>query len=231
MNRLLLVFFAVAITAVPVSGSRLAPRIVGGTKVTEGTRPSYIVYVGLGYSDLRDVDGTQVIKSKRVINHPDFDFFTNWNDIALIELPEEVELTDKIQTIPINRYDVAPGTKLMISGWGAISSNPEVYPYRMRQAIVDAFDRETCKNIYLGILKDITEDMICAQAEEGGKDKCLADSGGPIVSHFDQAGGEVLQGLISWGHGCDSEYPSVYTRVGSYCDWFAQVTKGDVTCQ
>lgn len=79
--------------------------------------------------------------------------------------------------------------------------------------------RETCDAQYS---KDggsgITDTMICAGAEEGGKDACQMDSGGPLV---DDKTGDLV-GVVSWGNGCaKAGYAGVYARVGKFIPWIA----------
>lgn len=61
----------------------------------------------------------------------------------------------------------------------------------------------------------MTEAMICAGLEnEGGKDSCSGDSGGPFVVDG------KLAGLVSWGRGCaEAGYPGVYTNVALFSNW------------
>lgn len=52
--------------------------------------------------------------------------------------------------------------------------------------------------------------MICAGFEEGGKDACHGDSGGPMVDRTTMK----LVGLVSWAFGCADEHvPGVYSNV------------------
>ena len=62
--------------------------------------------------------------------------------------------------------------------------------------------------------------MICAgYMEEGGKDSCQNDGGGPLAVD------EKLIGVVSWGAGCSQpKYPGVYARVAKVRDWIRSVS-------
>merc|ERR1712243_316649 len=60
----------------------------------------------------------------------------------------------------------------------------------------------------------ITDSMICAGLDQGGKDSCQGDSGGPFMC------GNQLSGVVSWGYGCaEAGYPGVYTQTSYFIDW------------
>ena len=83
----------------------------------------------------------------------------------------------------------------------------------LRRVDVPIVLRETCVADYAADSppKEVTENMVCAGLDAGGKDSCQGDSGGPIVD--DQ--GTVI-GAVSWGTGCAlAGFPGVYARVGS----------------
>ena len=49
--------------------------------------------------------------------------------------------------------------------------------------------------------------------------------GGPL---FTEAGGVFTQlGIVSYGYGCATHLPGVYTRLDSYTDWVRNITKED----
>merc|ERR1711970_407803 len=49
----------------------------------------------------------------------------------------------------------------------------------------------------------ITDQMLCAMVDGGGKDACQGDSGGPLVTSGVTAGQNYeLIGVVSWADGC-----------------------------
>merc|ERR1712154_416148 len=59
-------------------------------------------------------------------------------------------------------------------------------------------------------------------ATRPGVDSCQGDSGGPLF--VEDGEGEFTQiGIVSYGYGCATEYPGVYTRLDSYRSWLLSI--------
>jgi hypothetical protein len=65
--------------------------------------------------------------------------------------------------------------------------------------------------------------MLCAGYENGGKNACFGDSGGPLMIATSAAPGWKQVGIVSWGsfYCGEADYPNVYTRVSTYQPWIA----------
>ena len=73
-----------------------------------------------------------------------------------------------------------------------------------------------CAQSYNGA---ITDAMICAGYEEGGKDACQGDSAGPFVCKGPNHKA-ILTGIVSWGVGCARvDFYGVYSRVTKILSW------------
>lgn len=72
-------------------------------------------------------------------------------------------------------------------------------------------------SMFRGYIK--TNIMLCAGEEDGGKDACNGDSGGPLIQKMSD--GRMIQvGIVSFGSGCArANRPGIYTRVSSYTSW------------
>lgn len=76
-----------------------------------------------------------------------------------------------------------------------------------------------------GFADPLTDNMLCAGIDEGQRDACYGDSGGPLFEIG--ADGPVQHGVVSWGEGpmdggaaCGHAGAyGVYTRVANYHDW------------
>lgn len=79
---------------------------------------------------------------------------------------------------------------------------------------VQIISNQECVNYHLtgGTAGMIVDEKICALSP-GGMGSCTGDSGSSLTRDG------LVYGLISWGVGCDSTLPDIYTRVFSYDSW------------
>lgn len=165
----------------------------------------------------RHGEGGQLVHIVRSVQHPQWNHMTIDFDFALMELAEELKFGKSLQAVELPEQDevVEDGTCLQISGWGD-TKNASQPSDVLRAAKVPAYNREKCAKAYADV-EEITDRMMCAGYDKGGKDTCQGDSGGPLVQ------GNKQVGVVSWGKGCALEgYPGVYARVAAVRDWIRQ---------
>jgi secreted trypsin-like serine protease len=152
--------------------------------------------------------------------HPDYSpsVVDTIADLALIYLEEPAAVT------PMSLYSgsVAAGTSAWLAGWGAlnytISGGASNYAEVLNDVELPIVSNSDCNSVYEQSGTTIYDSQMCAGLDEGGKDSCSGDSGGPLMIASD--GALVQAGIVSFGAGCAlAGYPGVYTRVGSYTDW------------
>ena len=92
------------------------------------------------------------------------------------------------------------------------------------QVWVPVVSSEECGGIYRQKRVSIGDGQICAGGVEG-KDSCIGDSGGPLmstgISPGDGRARYFIAGVVSFGpESCGmKDWPGVYTRVSHYTDW------------
>ncbi|XP_030376771.1 trypsin alpha-3 [Scaptodrosophila lebanonensis] len=194
-------------------GSIYAPRVVvTAAHCIKGRFASYIRIVA-GQNSIADLE-EQGVGVTKLIPHSGYNKKTHVNDVGLIITKEPLEYSGQIQPIPLANTLPAAGTHALVSGWGKRSSEDEVLPAMLRAVEVQIVDTSTCSAQYLLKEYTITDEMMCAGMEEGGKDTCQGDSGGPLVVDGS------LVAIVSWGVGCGHEdFPGVYTSVVPHTAW------------
>lgn len=156
-------------------------------------------------------------KVKRILGHPHYDPISYDNDLALMELNQEVVLNQNVWPIclPASTHHFTPGTWAWITGWGSTREGGSAAK-TLQKASVRLVNSTVCKAL---MEDEVTERMICAGVLEGGIDACQGDSGGPL-SVQEPSGRAFLAGVVSWGDGCaQRNKPGIYTRVTQFRDW------------
>ena len=181
-------------------------------------------------SDSDDIKGvTQLVKVKKIIPHEMFITQRPYHDIGLLYLAIKLDLKSHPQLravcIPSNSDYTYEGAIGVAAGWGVKVENSTQTEDIARDVTVPILG-PSCKNMQFGNVI-FTSNMLCAGRDEGGKDTCLGDSGGPFTVKINNR--HVIVGLTAFGIGCGRPYsPGVYTRINSYLSWIT--SKVQDTC-
>jgi trypsin len=176
--------------------------------------------VVIGMHDQTNTTNTESIKVKRVIRHPQYDENTTDYDFALLELAQDSKYEPiALNTAEINIPDGGDTVMATVAGWGATKESSYSLPNLLQKVDVPLVSHTVCNKDYKG---NITDRMICAGYDQGGKDSCQGDSGGPLVAEADDHQ-RYLIGVVSWGEGCArAGLPGVYSKVNAAVSWVNQ---------
>ncbi|XP_010363855.2 transmembrane protease serine 11B isoform X3 [Rhinopithecus roxellana] len=146
------------------------------------------------------------------------------DDIALVQLAEEVSFTKYIRKIclPEAKMKLSENDSVVVTGWGTLYMNGS-FPVILQEAFLKIIDNKICNAPY-AYSGFVTDTMLCAGFMSGEADACQNDSGGPLA-YPDSRNIWHLVGIVSWGDGCGKKNkPGVYTRVTSYHNWIISKT-------
>lgn len=153
-----------------------------------------------------------VIGAQRIVKNEKYDSNTINNDVALIFLSSDIPFGANARPIPLATQSPAANTIAVVTGWGTTEEDGAAASI-LQKAEVLIVDQNVCKKQYAGV-NEITNVMLCAAVENGGKDACQGDSGGPLV-----ANGQLV-GIVSWGVGCArADFSGVYSNVANLLAW------------
>jgi len=178
-----------------------------------------------GKTNLNSSTG-QTIPMKREIEYKGYKPSSTDGDYALLILDESVNDPSIIK--PNSNSNYPPnGESVTVMGWGDtnLSDWDSDLSSKLMKVTVNVITNEVCgqssdgRDDYYG---QITNNMLCARVQGGGKDACQGDSGGPLVGTNDD--GDLVQvGVVSWGIGCaEAAFPGVYSRVSRVWDWIEE---------
>jgi hypothetical protein len=157
--------------------------------------------------------------------HPDFDDGPNKSDTAIITMKNPLDLED-FETVDLARPStpVQDGDTVNVYGFGRLSDAGDSSVQTLQRVSMPYISGTSCQEYYPD--GDVLEDMFCAGDEDGGRDACSGDSGGPLIKQVD--GTSVILGLVSWGDGCgEADKPGVYTSVQYHFDWIQNTVCDD----
>nr|ACO14743.1 Collagenase precursor [Caligus clemensi] len=186
----------------------------------------FTIFAGSHDYSLFTETNRQIMKASRGIPHPNF-VNNGHDDIAIIELDEELEFNEFVRPICLPKYSDAVNTfvdeEITSTGWGLIKGQPS--PVRVPQLhYVDGLriiDNSICAQTYGPM---VNENLICIDSSEH-KGICNGDSGGPMNYKIGEK--KYIQiGVADFvgGSTCDDGMPEGFARVTSYLEWIEEVT-------
>ncbi|XP_067412406.1 serine protease 55-like [Emydura macquarii macquarii] len=162
---------------------------------------------------------------QRILAHPSYSRSTYDSDIALLQLSRPLAPDRGLSPVCLpgdpEGGDDSQWGSCYVAGWGTTEYGQERVSGALREAGVLVVDWLRCM-WWMGAL---TQNMVCAGHEEGGRDACQGDSGGPLQCQAPQGSSWYQVGIVSWGRGCGRrQRPGVYTRVANYRTWMDEAT-------
>ena len=140
------------------------------------------------------------------LKHPKYDEVSSLNDIALLKLPRNQKLTNKVQIacLPASTLTLPTNSIITAVGWGATVYKGSTSDL-LRQVNLTVYDGAQCN--YESESNWNTQ--ICAGDIAGRKSTCQGDSGGAlfykqtVTNYFTTRTKYVLVGITSYGpEGC-----------------------------
>jgi len=174
----------------------------------------------------------QVIK---ITKHHQFDPKRLSNDIAILRVNQRINLNHPyVNTACLpscdnqfeHQFSNGTGVRCWVAGWGKNEFDgsfqfiqhkvdvPIVDDYKCNAALKRALNR---KSAGVGDRFQLHDSEVCAGTETG-KDACTGDGGSPLVCQA-QSGRWTVVGLVSWGIGCATDIPGVYTKLSYFKNW------------
>jgi len=182
----------------------------------------------LGTNDLNDQSNR--VNFTRIISHPDYDTFTAYADIALLETSRPIDFNGEVSPICIpSPEDVLEDDEICLAvGWGALFRDGP-FPDVLHQVRLPIVNSETCALRYQVDDFELPNNTFCAgDIEKGGVDSCQGDSGGAMLCL--RGNSWVQYGVISVGSGCaDAKFPGIYTDMRYYFNWIQNSMKPRTT--
>ncbi|CAK1583068.1 unnamed protein product [Parnassius mnemosyne] len=167
-----------------------------------------------------------IARFKHYINHPDWDWVTIKNDIGVLPLTEELEMNDRISTIPLCFDYVHGGINSYVTGWGRnlfpIPDDLQLLYMKTisSEACADGL-REASENYGYGALPPMVPEIELCTFHSIGHGMCNGDSGSALVSK--ELGCQI--GVVSWGLPCAVGAPDVFARVSAYKEFLLSILK------
>ncbi|GLH16786.1 Collagenase [Gryllus bimaculatus] len=180
---------------------------------------TFEVYLGAVNMDARD-DSVLVVETRSKIVHPSYSSLFLSNDIALLNLQQDVPLSASIQPVLLaSGSNTFEGASARVSGWGKVSDASTWISPQLKYVDLSIISNNVCAQSFGSYM--VRASTICGLGSSG-RSACNGDSGGPLV---DSSSGRQI-GIVSFGShlGCESGSPNGFARVSSFADWISQNT-------
>lgn len=179
------------------------------------SRPPKLIEVVVGSHKLSE-GGTYYNTSKSVVSkyYLEAHYFI-MNDIGLIKIDGHIEYDEHVQPIKICETAPKENEAATVVGWGIYENDTRNVSNDLRYLDVKIMNIHNCIDDQFPLL--VLGNQICTFGIDQ-KGNCNGDSGGPLIYNGSQ------YGIISWGVGCGTGSPEVYTNACDYVEWITNVT-------
>ncbi|KAG8038508.1 hypothetical protein G9C98_006204, partial [Cotesia typhae] len=178
----------------------------------------YRIYAGI-FRHLTWSPMTQTRRVEFVIRHPNFNFLTGANDIALMKLDEPLKFNRYVRKLclPLPTWRTIPAANEIctVIGWG-ISTQNGGYAKELQEVELQIFGK--CNDSH-----------ICTYSK--GKDACQGDSGGPLMCRIPDSNRLYVAGIVNreQDHNPCGDFNAVgvYARVSFNYPWITRTINLD----
>ncbi|XP_021035604.1 granzyme A [Mus caroli] len=128
----------------------------------------------LGAHSLKKEPEQQILTVKKAFPYPCYDQYTHEGDLQLVQLKKKATVNRNVAILhlPKKGYDVKPGTRCRVAGWGRFG-NKSPPSDTLREVNITVIDRKVCNDVkHYNFNPVIGLNMICAGDLRGGKDSC-----------------------------------------------------------
>nr|QHB21594.1 venom S1 protease with CUB domain 2 [Platymeris rhadamanthus] len=188
-------------------------------------REAHNFKVYLGTTNNTHAAKGQIKQVKQIISHEYLRGNLHLNDIAIMLLEDKIQFNSRIGPVCLTPNRV-PLDHMFITvmGWGALGKEGGwVNPDQLMRAHMRVVDHNTCSYLWYRNFDTSAPDRVCTWASN--RDSCFGDSGGPLVWLDPQTNRYTQIGLVSFGRGCNTDYPKVNTNVAHYYNWIQNTIK------
>lgn len=151
-------------------------------------------------------------------------------DIGLVELPDPLVKSEKIQWLKLSAKPDADldveDNEVVLAGWGYTENRLGIQP-KLRYTKMNLLPLNACKAFKSHYIEDLNSNHICVKKNEGMP--CSGDSGSSLVSTKTKNIVGILSyvkdaenGIDMGDNDCESPVPAVATRISSYIDWISE---------
>ena len=194
--------------------------------------------MGVTLSEMRLVFGSAKLNFvneerliKQTIIHPFYHQNHRYYDIAIIELDNELQFTQKISQVCLPQFaendpDVRHQHAATLTGWGTTESGRNVPSDILRQTQMTIFSTTFCNNTRTAndsngnpvssssLMPDLFQsELFCAGYEAGISTSCRGDSGGPLMVFNSNKQCHTQVGIVSGGVCGSAKYHAVFARL------------------
>ncbi|XP_065345114.1 trypsin-6-like [Cloeon dipterum] len=155
-------------------------------------------------------------------NHPDYQQYSNSNDIALLKTRFDINFNDFTKSIPLTDDPISAYNKGELAGWGLDHYEAALYSKHLRITEMTVMDSEVCRSLFSQKNVPLGGDQFCAGSAITGA--CRGDEGGGFVSRKQNSDESLLVGLISDNFCSLNNFPTAFTDVYFHREWIRNIT-------